>query len=67
MSESGNQNAADLQVLLKRDWRMLIGGELAAAASGQTMTPRCRWPAPMTSRPRWPRPGRPSRPGAIPR
>ena len=38
MSESVTQNTADLQVLLKRDWRMLIGGELVAARSGQTMT-----------------------------
>src|ERR1700734_164233 len=38
MSESVSQNTADLQVLLKRDWRMLIGGELVAARSGQTMT-----------------------------
>ena len=30
-----NSNA--LAVLLKRDWRMLIGGELVAATSGQTM------------------------------
>ena len=38
MSESVTQNTADLQGLLKRDWRMLVDGELVAARSGQTMT-----------------------------
>ncbi|GAA4886218.1 aldehyde dehydrogenase family protein [Pseudonocardia benzenivorans] len=28
----------ELQVLLKRDWRMLIGGELVPSVSGETMT-----------------------------
>ncbi|MCW2760844.1 MAG: aldehyde dehydrogenase [Marmoricola sp.] len=37
MSVSVTENTTDLQVLLKRDWRMLIGGELVAAQSGQTM------------------------------
>jgi acyl-CoA reductase-like NAD-dependent aldehyde dehydrogenase len=30
-------NRAELQVLLKRDWRMLIGGQLVPALSGETM------------------------------
>jgi acyl-CoA reductase-like NAD-dependent aldehyde dehydrogenase len=38
MSESVTQNTADLQGLLKRDWRMLVDGELVAARSGPTMT-----------------------------
>jgi betaine-aldehyde dehydrogenase len=31
-----NDNRNDLAVLLKRDWRMLIGGEFVAAKSGET-------------------------------
>src|SRR5688572_23120638 len=37
MPESIVDNTNALTVLLKRDWRMLIGGELVAAKSGQTM------------------------------
>ncbi len=40
MSASVNDSSAELQVLLKRDWRMLIGGELVGARSGQTMETR---------------------------
>ncbi|WP_300006917.1 aldehyde dehydrogenase family protein [Pseudonocardia sp.] len=38
MQPTSAELRTELQVLLKRDWRMLIGGELVPAASGETMT-----------------------------
>jgi betaine-aldehyde dehydrogenase len=37
MSVSIAEKTNELSLLLKRDWRMLIGGELVSAKSGQTM------------------------------
>jgi betaine-aldehyde dehydrogenase len=38
MQPTSAELRTELQVLLKRDWRMLIGGELVPAGSGETMT-----------------------------
>jgi acyl-CoA reductase-like NAD-dependent aldehyde dehydrogenase len=38
MQPTSAELRAELQVLLKRDWQMLIGGELVHAQSGETMT-----------------------------